>query len=331
MIALLATAVLARERPAEPDVVWPPPPDEPRVRSEDPIVTSTWARRPADPSRLLQVWLALVGPRRPVPFKKPYGVAVDSRGRVFVSDTGWGKVMVFDRSERRFSWVGDAGQGALAKPAGLAIDARDHLFVADILLGAVFEYDPEGRFVQARGVGRLTRPTAVTWNPVTNALWVTDTKEHQLEVLPLAGGEPWSLGSRGAEDAQFNFPTNLAASRNGEVYVMDTFNFRVQVFGPDGAFLRKWGANCDTFGCFAKPKGVAVAPDGRVFVADAAFNNVQIFEPDGALLLAFGGVGNGPGRLYLPAGVAVDAADRVFVVSQYSWRVNVYDYLGDRP
>ena len=112
---------------------------------------------------------------------------------------------------------------------------------------------------------------------------------------------------------------------------MDTFNFRVQVFEPDGTFSRKWGDNCDTFGCFAKPKGLSIAPDGRVFVADAAFNNVQIFEPDGRLLLAFGGVGNAPGRLYLPAGMHVDDQRRIYVVSQYSWRVNVYDYLDGAP
>ena len=46
--------------------------------------------------------------------------------------------------------------------------------------------------------------------------------------------------------------------------------------------------------------------------------------------LAFGGWGNGPGQMYLPAGLHIDDDNQIFVVSQYSWRVNLYDYLGDR-
>lgn len=329
MIALLAVFAHARPAPAEAPVVWPPPPEPARVRAELPIVTSDWARRPPHTHGFAQVLRSLVGARAAVGFKKPYGVTTDSRGRVFVSDTGWGKVLVFDRAGRAFSWVGDAGQGALQKPAGLTTDARDHLYVADLAVGAVLEYDERGAFVRTWGSGRMTRPVAVAWNPVTDALWITDSKEHQIEIVSLATGETRSLGARGSADGAFNFPTNLAAGPDGRMYVVDTFNFRVQVFGPDGTFERKWGANCDTYGCFAKPKGVGVAPDGRVFVADAAFNNVQVFDPDGVLLLAFGGVGNGVGHLYLPAGLHVDDSDHVYVVSQYNWRVNLYDYLGD--
>lgn len=331
MIVLLA-ALSARARPAPAEVlVWPPPPDAARVRSADTIVTSDWARRPPDPRLSTRLWRALVAPRAAVGFKKPYDVTTDSTGRVLVTDTGWGKVLVFDRDGRHFGWIGDAGQGALQKPAGIAVDGRDHVFVCDLALAAVLEYDAEGAFVRTWATGRVTRPVGVAWNPATDELWVSDSREHQLEVLPLSGAAPRSIGGRGSAPGEFNYPTNVAAGADGRIYVMDTFNFRVQVFGPDGVVERTWGANCDTYGCFAKPKGMAVGPDGRVFVADAAFNNVQVFDPDGALLLAFGGVGNQPGRLYLPAGLHVAPDRKVYVVSQYNWRINVYDYLGDGP
>lgn len=325
---LPATTLAARPGAPEP-LVWPAPPEAARVKSLDTISSSRWARRPRGASAVASALGTLLSSREDVVFKKPYGVTTDSTGRVFVSDTGWGKVLVFDPARRRFGWLGDSGQGALQQPAGITTDDKDHVYVADLALGAVYEYGPDGAFIRAWGADRLTRPVGVAFNRATSELWVTDSKEHQIEILSLQTGNGRTIGGRGAADGQFNFPTNIAASGDGRVYVMDTFNFRVQVFASDGRFERKWGSNCDTFGCFAKPKGLAVAPDGRVFVADAAFNNVQIFEPDGQLLLAFGGVGNAPGRLYLPAGLHVDDEQKIYVVSQYNWRINVYDYLGD--
>lgn len=329
MILWTVGLALARERAPEAPIVWPAPPEPARVRAVDEIVTSDWAKHPDGAKGLGPALSRALGPRNTVGFKKPYGVAADDRGRVFVSDTGWGKVLLFDPQQREFGWIGDSGQGALQKPAGLTLDARGHLYVADLGLGVVNEYDDHGAFVRAWGGDRFIRPVGVAWNPVTNDLWVTDSREHQLEVFDLDTGTVRSIGTRGSDPGMFNYPTNVAAGPDGRVYVMDTFNFRVQVFDEQGAVLGTWGRNCDGFGCFAKPKGIAVAPDGRVFVADAAFNNVQIFGSDGTLLLAFGGVGNGRGRLYLPAGVAVSPDAHVFVVSQYNWRVNVYEYLGD--
>jgi DNA-binding beta-propeller fold protein YncE len=327
MIALLLSSALALGRaPAPEPVVWPPPPDPPRVRALDEIVTSDWARMPPEKRGF--------STRRPranaIGFKKPYGVAANAQGLVYVSDTGWGRVLRFDPTGRTFRWVGESGQGALSKPAGLALDGRDHLFVADLSLASVYEYDPEGKFVRSWGGDDVTRPVGVAWNPLNNTLWVTDSRDHQLELYDLTTGERRTVGSRGSEPGLFNFPTNIAAGADGRMYVMDTFNFRVQVFDQNGVFERSWGRNCDGFGCFAKPKGIGVAPDGRVFVADTAFSNVQVFGPEGELLLAFGGVGNGPGRLYMPAGLTITSNSLVYVVSQYSWRVNVYEYLGDR-
>ena len=163
-LSLITLAPVHAKRPApEPEapLVWPPPPDPARVRSQGEIVTSRWARlgrsalgdrafggRDRRPPRGRRLQEALRGDHRQ---SRP-GLRV--RHRV---GPGAG---VRNRAERWFGWVGDSGQGALSKPAGITVDARDHLLVADLGQGAVFEYDPAGDFVQTWGSGRLTRPVA---------------------------------------------------------------------------------------------------------------------------------------------------------------------------
>jgi DNA-binding beta-propeller fold protein YncE len=301
-------------------ISWPPPPEPTRVRWLEHIANSVWA----EPPTKLGVFLSKIsGKQRSFTLKKPYSVTTDSTGRVFVSDTGWGGVLMFDRPNHIFGWRGDKGEGALSKASGLAVDSADHLYVSDINLQRVHEFAPDGRFIRTIGAGVLIQPVGMAIDHEKRRLWVVDTRLHGVAIFDLdSGAHIRTIGKRGSDDGNFNFPTNIAIGK--EVYITDTFNFRVQVLDREGAYLRKWGRNCDSFGCFSRAKGIALDSTGNVYVTDAAFNNVQIFDPTGRLLLFFGGIGNGPGRMWLPAGMHITADDQVYVVSQYNWRVNIY-------
>jgi DNA-binding beta-propeller fold protein YncE len=306
---------------SEEEISWPPAPEPKRVRWLEHIANSEWAEPPSAISKALA---RLAGTDQRIAFKKPLEVTTDSLGRVFVSDTGWGGVLMFDKANKDFGWRGDKGEGALVKSAGLATDRRNHLFVSDVSQKRIHEYGPDGAFLGTIGTGILIQPVGLAVDEERGHLWVVDSRLHGVAVFDLATRtHVVTHGGRGTDDGRFNFPTNIVIG-NGEAYVVDTFNFRVQVLDLEGKFLRKWGRNCDTFGCFSRAKGIGLDSQGNVYVADAAFNNVQIFNPQGELLMFFGGVGNGPGKLWLPAGLHVDEQDRVYVVSQYNWRVNVY-------
>jgi sugar lactone lactonase YvrE len=108
--------------------------------------------------------------------------------------------------------------------------------------------------------------------------------------------------------------------------VVDGGNFRVQVFSPEGKFLKKFGAMGAQFGQFSRPKGIAVDAEGNVYVADAAFGNFQIFDPNGQLLLFVGSRSNtnAPARYALPAGIHVDEDGRVYMVDQFFRKVDIF-------
>ncbi len=308
-------------------IVWPPPPEKARITWLEMIDSSDYAEPPSGFQSF--VW-SLVGRSNPeVRFKKPFGVTSDSRGRVFVSDTGWEAVLVFDKANGKFGWRGRSGRGQLNSPLGMETDQRDHLFVADAELQRVYEYGPDGEFLSAIGAGVLERPSDVAILEDKAEIWVVDSALDGIATFDFNGQHLRTIGNKGAAPGEFSHPTHIGTlPRSGDVFVADTMNFRVQTFDRDGGFVGEWGQNGDCLRCFSRVKGVALDSVGHVYVVDAAFNNVRIFQPGGELLLFFGEGGNLPGQLWLPSSIHIDENDRIYVVSQYSWRVNVYQYTG---
>ncbi len=98
----------------------------------------------------------------------------------------------------------------------------------------------------------------------------------------------------------FSLPTNVAVDKDGNVYVTDTLNNRVQIFDADGKFISMFGKNGDGPGYLARPKGIAVDGDGHIWVMDAVQQRVQVFNREGQLLIYFGEPGQWPGQFSAP-------------------------------
>ncbi|MCH8222671.1 MAG: SMP-30/gluconolactonase/LRE family protein, partial [Chloroflexi bacterium] len=135
-------------------------------------------------------------------------------------------------------------------------------------------------------------------------------------------------GSPGGGDGQFNRPGGVAVDASGNVYVADFDNHRVQVFSPEGRFLRKWGSEGAADGEFDGPTGVAVDGSGNVYVVDGLNARVQVFSPEGRFLRKWGSEGAADGEFGGPTGVAVDASGNVYVVDTGSHRVQVFSPEG---
>ncbi len=145
------------------------------------------------------------------------------------------------------------------------------------------------------------------------------------------------FGSEGAEPGQFNAPRSIAVAPNGDLYVADSRNHRIQQFSPDGQVIRTWGsfsgldnANAEG-GTFNEPWGIAVGPDGSVYVSDTWNHRVQKFTADGKFIRMWGvfGLTDTPSGLYGPRGVAVDSEGRVFVADTGNKRIVIYDANGN--
>nr|NIT36459.1 6-bladed beta-propeller [candidate division Zixibacteria bacterium] len=72
-----------------------------------------------------------------------------------------------------------------------------------------------------------------------------------------------------------------AVVSNGNIYVVDSNNHRIQYFTSSGSFLGKWGSEGTGNGQFSYPRGIAVTPDGAYFyVADCSNHRIQYFVDD---------------------------------------------------
>lgn len=312
--------------PVNPPIVWPAPPDRPRLAYVGAL------RGEADLGRRPVGWealrAALVGPTLPVAFVQPTAVAV--RGpRVAVCDPaapGAAAVHVLDIEARTFaSW-----RPGLKFPIDVAF-VGDDLAVADAQGGRVIVLDPGG-FVRATlGEGLIARPAALAWDAAAHELWVLDAGQHALLAFSREGELLRSVGRRGNAPGEFNFPAGMCKLPDQagatRLAVADAMNFRVQIIDAAGDVHALFGRKGDAAGDFSFPRDVAADSDGHLYVLDKHFENVQLFDHAGRLLLAFGGQGAAPGQFNLPAGIAIDEHDRVWIADTHNRRVQVFQYL----
>ena len=108
-------------------------------------------------------------------------------------------------------------------------------------------------------------------------------------LCPTAASAYVTWGRIGSTDGNLNGPRGVGADGNGNVYVADTGNYRIQKFSGTGQFLAKWGSNGSGDGQFAgAPKAIAVSPAGDVYVEDGANQRIERFDASGAFVSSFG-------------------------------------------
>lgn len=275
-------------------------------------------------------------------FTKPY--AVDARfGKVAVTDIVRRQVFVIDFDRERIETLETGGgddkvKPGLATPTGVAFAGPDELWVVNSLAAEVLRYRLDGSYLGKVGVAALVRPTAVAIDHVAKRVVIVDPSQHRLAVFGLDGTLLGYLGERGTGPAQFNFPLDADFDGDGDLFVLDALNARVQRFRWDGEGYRyhsHFGERGTAAGSFQIPKSLAVTPAGHVYVTDSLGNKVLVFDREGVFLLTFGGkyvVRRGefaPGGLNMPAGIAADENDGIWVADSFNRMLHRFQYLNE--
>ena len=174
----------------------------------------------------------------PDSFYGPRGLAVDAEGRVYVSDTGNKRIVVFDANGNFITQFGSAGfdPGQFDEPVGVAVDKNGTVYVAD------------------------------TWNQRIQT-FIPIESETELSFVP---GKQWDVYGWFGQSLD-NKPF-IAVDDNLHVFITDPDGYRVQEFDNDGTLIRTWGDFGDTNSSFGLASGVAVDPDGNVWVTDGVYN-----------------------------------------------------------
>lgn len=330
-VLALASCAVSTQAPRVAEMpVFPPAPDEPRFLYERTIYSSADVQKEdknADLKRML-TGETRVGEG----LAKPYGVAV-YHGRVYVSDTALQAVAVYDIPNQRYFKMGEEDAGRLVMPIGLDVDGKGNVYVVDASAKVVQVFDKDGTYLRTIGGPKLfSRPSGIAVDDAGTRIYVVDTgavtnEVHRVRVFDAKEGTHlYDIGKRGSGQGEFNLPRDVAIGQDGLLYVVDGGNFRIQVFKPDGTFVRMFGEVGRRGGQFSRPKEAAIDLEGNVYVVDSAFGNFQIFNPEGKLLLAIGGRSerDGMAKYMLPSGIAIDGDGRVYVVDQFFRKVDIY-------
>jgi DNA-binding beta-propeller fold protein YncE len=267
---------------------------------------------------------------------RPYGIAVDSRSRVIVTDPAISAVHIFDLAGRKYKLIDrrDRNKDPMITPQCVAVDEKDNIYVTDSEAGKVFVFDPQGKTRKVfgslrRGEGFFKRPTGIAIDRETHRVYVTDTLADRVYILDADGKVLRSFGQHGGDNGDFNFPIEVQV-KDGVVAVVDAMNFRVQLFDLDGHFQAQIGISGDPAGGIYRPKGIGIDSENHLYVVDSEWGMVQVFDRKGDLLYRFGN-GTNFGQFLLPAGLFIDRNDRVYLVDSFNHRVQVFQYHAIQP
>ena len=331
-------------------IVWPSPPEIPRVAFQAVLTGQKidWAGLQSS-KKPKQSWMDRLAGEEPdrqvtdmqqkVGFQmmRVYGVAADSEGNIYAADQGVGAIFIFPHDPAgKVQLIKNGIDAHLPMINGLAVDDDDRLFVTDIRLHHVLVLNPKHHPEAQFGAGDLVSPAGIAIDTANRFVYVVDTQQDQVLVYDAdkytllrrigTGGKRHTLTSPG----NFSLPTNVAVDQEGNVYVTDTLNDRVEIFDADGVFISEFGTPGDGPGHFARPKGITIDSDGHIWVADEVQCRVQAFNKEGQLLIYIGGQGWYPGQFQALYGIAADIHNnRIITSEQFPGRVQVFRYITD--
>ncbi len=214
----------------------------------------------------------------------PTGISVGPDGRLYVADTHYHRVLVYDRGGDLVQQFGSygTGDGQFIYPTDVAL-ADGRLFVSEY--GGndrVSIYEGDGTFVGSfgrfgAGPDEYSRPSALAVDAGRARLYVADACNHRIVTHTLAGERMGEFGSQGSGPGRLRYPYDLALLPDGTLVVCEYGNNRIHLFRPNGESAGCWGEAGRTPGRLAYPWGVAGDRD-RLYVVDSGNNRVQVWR-----------------------------------------------------
>ena len=259
--------------------------------------------------------------------RKPWGVAVNERNEIAVTEPGSFRVKVFSSDGtylRSFGRKGDK-QGEFDFPRGVAFNIRNEkILVVDSRNHRVQLFSEQGEYLsQFGGKGNLDHqlmyPHGLSVNSDGNII-VADSSNKLVKVFSQSGQLLQKIGG----DGSFTFPFHCV-QYDKYLIVSDIREHCIKVFDRDGNFQYEFGKKGEGDGEFNKPRGLSVNKAGHLMVCDELNHRVQVFELNGKFITKFGTKGSGIGDFKGIVSTAVLSDGRIAVTDCDNHLIHIFE------
>lgn len=210
-------------------------------------------------------------------FYYPYGIAIDSKGNVYVSDMNNNRVQKFTADGRYLASVGEYGtkESQMKYPRGIAIDANDVLYVIDAYNYRIQKFNTDLKFLSSWGsaesIGiKLYMPQEIAITKEGNVI-MSDRQNHRIAIFTSDGKLVKRFGDfaegKNVRGGLFSEPHAVAVAKNGDIFISDRYNFRIQQFDAANNYKAYWFTPGSFDDSKHFPLGIAVN-NNSVYVAD---------------------------------------------------------------
>lgn len=209
----------------------------------------------------------------------PYGVAVDDKGRIYVSEIRSGFLKIFSPAgELEDEFDLSEVMGKTVAPGRITLGKDDLIFVADLNSHEVIVINNKGKFVRSIGgfaflqkAGEINDGRIITLSSQGKAV----------QIFSREGALLRSFGEHGdPSPGSVSFPTGFAVDAKERLWIADAFQHRLKVFSLDGRFLFNFGRLQEKTGGFFFPVDICFGENGELFVLEKGGNRIQVFQVD---------------------------------------------------
>ena len=194
----------------------------------------------------------------------PTGIALDKDTNVYVTDEWLNRITKYDRDGEYITQWGakGSGDGNLDRKSGIAISKDESLYIVDSRNNRVQKFGLDGEFLGKFGSagsadGQFNLPWGMCLDSDDN-IFVADWRNDRVQSFtsdgkwlasfgtPGTGGDCYNARVKGGSTyshvpvGQFNRPTGVCVDQDGDIYIADWLNNRVQVLTPDGRFITEF-------------------------------------------------------------------------------------------
>ena len=243
-----------------------------------------------------------------------------SSGNVYVAVPGRDVVLVYSSAGTfLFEWGGTgAGNSQFNSPSSILVFGP-RVYVADYWNDRVKIFDLSGQY-EDQWIVQQPSGLAVDGD---GRIYIGSDTTDQIYIFGTAGAHLDTWGGPGSGDGQFNNLRDILVHPNGQVYVADTINGRIQTFLLDGTFWFKWWD--DRRGRFATPLGMALSHQGDFWIADHELDRIVKMTNEGRYVTQRGSHGSGIDQFNGPRDVAADSNGFIYVADRFNHRIVKYD------